>query len=136
MSTGSCLCGNVKYRFDGEPGAAVVCHCLTCQKFTGTAFTTNIPVPKSNFKVFSGTPKTFNAKHHEVDMTLTIHFCSECGTVVYKEADGDAFKDVVLVQAGTMTDGIDVQVPQAELWLKNKAKWLPTVEGTSQLQGF
>lgn len=35
---GSCLCGNVQYSSAAEPRAQVVCHCLDCQKQTGTAF--------------------------------------------------------------------------------------------------
>ncbi|KAH8821321.1 Mss4-like protein [Xylogone sp. PMI_703] len=136
MVSGNCLCGNLGYEITGEPGATVVCHCLTCQRLSGTAFTTNIPVPTADFKLASGTPKSFKAKHHEVDMTLTIYYCPDCGTTIYKESDADAFKGIVLVQAGTLKDGIDSRVPQAELWLKNKAKWLPVIEGTSQLQEF
>jgi hypothetical protein len=41
----TCLCGSVQYAAEAEPAAVVVCHCVTCQKNTGSAFSLNIGVP-------------------------------------------------------------------------------------------
>lgn len=31
-TTGSCMCGAVKYEFTGEPKVTALCHCTDCQK--------------------------------------------------------------------------------------------------------
>jgi hypothetical protein len=38
--TGSCLCGAVRYEATGPAGPMVHCHCRTCRKAHGTAFST------------------------------------------------------------------------------------------------
>lgn len=78
-------------------------------------------------------------------MTLTIHFCETCGTKIYKEGTADAFKGLVIVQAGTLDEvegeegkgmGLgDVQVG-AELYVKDRVKWVPARSETVQCQEF
>ena len=38
MITGSCLCGEVTYEISGKVGDIVHCHCQTCRKAHGAAF--------------------------------------------------------------------------------------------------
>lgn len=72
-------------------------------------------------------------------MTLTIHFCSNCGSCVYKEGTDAAFQGTVIVQAGTLDKGGmelgDVR-PGAELWVKQRVPWLPDLKGAAQLLDF
>ncbi|OBT75130.1 hypothetical protein VF21_05479 [Pseudogymnoascus sp. 05NY08] len=136
MPSGSCWCGNLKYEFSGEPLDKATCHCLTCRKVTGSAFSVNALLPRAAVKVTSGSPKTF-AKAHENGMVMTVTFCPECGTTIFKEADAVAFADMVVVQTGTMDgEGVDEMGPQAELWVKHRAEWMPTVVGAVQKQEF
>ena len=45
---GGCLCGAVRYRSDAEPLMQVVCHCETCRKNSGSAFSMNVAVPQDS----------------------------------------------------------------------------------------
>jgi hypothetical protein len=36
--TGGCLCGAVRYRYEGEPTAVGLCQCERCQGQSGSAF--------------------------------------------------------------------------------------------------
>jgi len=139
MSTGSCLCSKVKYTITGEPVHQVICHCNECHKVSGSAFTTNLIVPTPNFKIIEGFEnlKSYPTQH-QTGMTLTIHFCSNCGSVLYKEGDADAFKGTVIVQAGSIDDGVklDNVKPAAELFVKQRAPWLGALGGTEQFQAF
>jgi hypothetical protein len=47
-------------------------------------------------------------------MTLTIYFCENCGTKIYKEGSADAFKGVAIVQAGTLDGGVGEKVEGIE----------------------
>ncbi|KAH7407392.1 DUF636 domain protein [Cadophora sp. MPI-SDFR-AT-0126] len=141
MANGSCLCGEVKYTFSGEPVMQAICHCVTCHKVSGSAYTTNVLVPSTSFTFTSGSSnmRSFSLPHAS-GMTITIHFCEKCGTKIYKEGTLDAFKGLFIVQAGTLDNGggmglDDVDV-KAELWVKERAKWLSATEGLGQMQEF
>lgn len=69
-------------------------------------------------------------------MVITITFCPECATTIYKEADGVAFEDKVILQTGTLDVALDSLGPEAELWVQHRLKWLPEVAGTVQKQEF
>ena len=40
--SGGCLCGFIRYEYDGELGAANYCHCNDCRRTTGSAFNIGI----------------------------------------------------------------------------------------------
>ncbi|KAH8752351.1 Mss4-like protein [Hyaloscypha sp. PMI_1271] len=142
QSHGSCLCKKVTYTFTGEPVMQAICHCLPCRKVSGGTHTTNILIPLAALTITSGKEhlKSYAAAHPS-GMTLTLHFCENCGTKIYKDMDGEAFKGFAIVQAGTLDAGEggmeigDVKLG-AELWVKNRVPWLGSMEGAGQLQEF
>jgi hypothetical protein len=72
-------------------------------------------------------------------MLLTVHFCSNCGSCVYKEADDEAYKGTLIVMAGTLDQGgLDMGEVKlgAELWVKQRVPWLEDLKGVAQLQEF
>ena len=44
--TGGCLCGAVRYRYEGEPTAVGLCQCERCQRQSGSAFLIGVVFPK------------------------------------------------------------------------------------------
>jgi len=97
----------------------------------------NFGIADSNFTATKGTPKTFEAVH-ETGMKLTVFFCPECGSTLWKEANGDLFKGMKLIQAGTVSDaaaqlatGVDV-----ELWVTQRVPWLQAIDGVAQKSQF
>ena len=52
--TGGCLCGRVRYTVEGEPNFSAVCHCRSCQRYTGSAFEPVMVFPSRPFR-FRGT---------------------------------------------------------------------------------
>ena len=40
--TGGCQCGKVRYEISEEPVSVYICHCLDCQRLTGSAFSLGI----------------------------------------------------------------------------------------------
>ncbi|KAJ6021156.1 hypothetical protein N7540_006660 [Penicillium herquei] len=137
MVTGSCFCGNVKYNFSGEPADKCICHCLSCRKISGSTYTTNLIIPEPNFSLISGTLKECTAKH-ENGMDLTLHFCQNCGTTIYKTATLDMFAGVLVLLAGTVDggQGIEKAKPKSELWTKYRADWLSSLEEVAQVNEF
>jgi hypothetical protein len=63
-------------------------------------------------------------------------FCGECGGRLSKESEDAAFKDVVIVQAGTAEGTAFAGKPNAELWAPHRQDWVTPVEGAGQAEGF
>ena len=56
---GGCLCGRVRYTVEGEPNFAAVCHCRSCQRYTGSAFEPVMVFPSQAVQV-KGDLKTYD----------------------------------------------------------------------------
>lgn len=79
MIRGSCLCGNVRYEYDGVIEEIAMCHCSQCRKAQGSAFATNSPVETALLK-FTGTEyiREFNSSPNKIRA-----FCKHCGSPLY-----------------------------------------------------
>ena len=106
--TGSCLCGAVKYEYEHleEPMATLVCHCLDCQKYSGTAFGTYIFVPADELR------QTGEVKSFEVEVAPgrinQRNFCTTCGS--HMAEYGPAFPGVAILPVGTLDDASWIKV--------------------------
>lgn len=89
-------CDLSAYHYLGFPSA--LCHCLPCRKVSGSSHTTSMLTPPSNlhFTCPNSALKSFS-KPHGSGMTLTIHFCPNCGSVIYKEGTSPAFKGLLIM---------------------------------------
>jgi hypothetical protein len=47
--TGRCLCGAVRYQFEGDPQFVFLCHCRDCQRSGGSLTHYGVMVPESGF---------------------------------------------------------------------------------------
>ncbi|KAL4744552.1 hypothetical protein BDW72DRAFT_188273 [Aspergillus terricola var. indicus] len=134
--TGSCMCGKIKYEADAEPAVKAVCHCQNCQKFSGSAFTTNFILPRSAFKLLSGTPKhgTYTA---DSGFAYRAYFCGDCGSSLYGEPD--SMPEMMSIKAGSLDGGAaklnDGQI-DAEAFVKRRVGYLKPIDGATQVQGM
>lgn len=115
---GSCLCGDIRYRIEGEPLFVSQCCCKDCQKATGTGHTTIIGIHKDQL-VMDGTPATFT-NTGDTGGRVTRHFCGRCAGRLY--TSGDAPGDHIMVQAGSLDDPSQVS-PQNVIYVKDKQAW-------------
>ena len=53
---GGCTCGEVRYRLTSEPLFVHCCHCLSCQRQTGSAFVINLLIERDRVELLSGEP--------------------------------------------------------------------------------
>src|ERR1043165_4785867 len=75
-----CACGEVKVVTEGEPSAVVACHCLACQRRTGSVMGIGAYWPDDKVKV-SGITREFG-RPTDLGHVLTARFCPNCGTSV------------------------------------------------------
>ena len=120
---GGCLCGKVRYGFDGEPAAAMVCHCTHCQKQSGSAFSTIIGVPESALEV-EGTPASY-ADSGESGKSVERIFCGTCGSPLISKVE--VAPGMAWIKAGTLDD-TGLFDPAMHIWTRSKQCWVDTGE--------
>lgn len=81
IKTATCSCGKVTVRATGEPVTVSVCHCLECQKRTGSAFGVQARYLKTQLE-HQGETRTY-VRSGDTGSKVTFHFCGDCGTTLY-----------------------------------------------------
>ena len=115
MITGSCLCGNVKYKISGEVGDIVHCHCKTCRKAHSSAFSSVAAVEDVDFEL-SGSE---HLKSFESSKGKNRYFCSNCGTQIYAKRDNTQH---VILRLGSLDDDPKSK-EKSHIWASQKASW-------------
>ena len=77
MIQGSCLCGAVRWQFDGMPDGATACNCTACRRY-GVLWAYDYDGEGINV---SGPTQAYVRGE-----ALGFHFCPTCGCVVYWRA--------------------------------------------------
>ncbi|CAK4034587.1 Glutathione-dependent formaldehyde-activating family GFA [Lecanosticta acicola] len=135
--TGQCLCTRITYSLSSaaKPFYNTVCHCLNCQKWTGTAFYTAIICPKEGFQLLSGAEyqKTYQDTATDSGSSLRRIFCSECGTNLF--ALTPLWDGIISVAAGTLDD-FHSWKPDTEQWCIHRADWLAKVQAVDEQRTF
>jgi hypothetical protein len=129
MLEGSCLCGAVRYRIEGDLGPIVCCHCSMCRKAQGTAFATNARVPASRFRVVAGESAL---RAYRSSAAKERVFCGTCGSPLFSRRDGS---DEVRVRIGTLDSRIDAR-PGAHIHVASKAEWWQIDDDLPRHPGF
>ena len=117
MSTGSCLCGSVRFEVRGSFGPVRYCHCTLCQRSTGSAFSANSRVRAADFELLAG--DSLISEYESSPGAYRI-FCSRCGSPVFARVESDpAF---VRVRLGSLHEDPGVR-PSAHVWVGDRAAW-------------
>src|SRR6185437_14814709 len=58
---GGCSCGAIRYRLASEPLVVHCCHCLNCQRQTGSAFVVNLLIEADRVELLAGEPQPVDA---------------------------------------------------------------------------
>ena len=82
----SCGCGQLSVVCEGEPVRISMCHCLACQRRTGSVFAAQARWPSERVKV-SGRATEW-VRVGDSGGKITFRFCPTCGSTVYYEIDG------------------------------------------------
>lgn len=117
---GGCACGAVRYALNGAPMFVNCCHCLDCQRQTGSAFVLNALIEANRVEVRAGAPKatrmpTDSGRPHDVFR------CPECGTAIWSEYGG--VSAIRFVRVGTL-DEPGAMKPNAHIYTRTKQPWL------------
>ncbi|KAH7142677.1 Mss4-like protein [Dactylonectria estremocensis] len=135
-TTGGCLCGACAYSYAGNPAIRALCYCGPCRKISGGTNTVNVGVPEADFSVTKGQPKSY-AMQHQWGLTLSIFFCPECATVLWKTATDAGLQGMKIVQAGTLSDVSQLNEKiDVEFYSPERPSWLTPVDNADQRAQF
>lgn len=116
MIKGSCMCGEITYAIHGKIGDITHCHCATCRKAHGSAFSSVASVQIKDFEFISGEHliKCFQSSPDKVRC-----FCANCGSHIYAHREGQTH---YILRLGTLDDDPKSR-PINHIWVSLKAPW-------------
>ncbi|RWC60212.1 GFA family protein [Mesorhizobium sp.] len=79
--TARCTCGQLQIRCPQEPAKISLCHCLDCQRRTGSPFGIAAFFDAAATEI-SGSFQTYR-RDSDSGFSVTFHFCGTCGSTVF-----------------------------------------------------
>jgi hypothetical protein len=114
----SCSCGQLRVTCEGEPVRVSICHCLECQKRTGSAFAAQARFPRESVRIEGEATRW--TRRGDSGGSATFGFCSVCGSTVYWEPK--EMPDIVLVAVGAFADP-GFPPPQVSVYDERQHPW-------------
>jgi hypothetical protein len=98
----ACHCGQLRLEVVGDPFAVSICHCLACQRRTGSAFGMQAGFHADQVQV-AGRFHDYTRVSDEADRKAHVfHFCPVCGSQVFYTEPSDPA--LVVVSVGSFAD--------------------------------
>ena len=115
--SGQCLCGAFRFTVRGPLDNVRLCHCDSCRRGNGSAFSANCKVPVERFTVVrdDGT-----LRHFESTPGARRYFCGTCGSPVFARVDSDPAH--IRIRLGTLDREAAADVV-AHVWVDSMAGW-------------
>ncbi|MGB3721261.1 MAG: GFA family protein [Pacificimonas sp.] len=128
MAEGGCHCGEVRYRFTGEPVASAICNCPTCRRASGAQNVAYVMVSEGAFRWLKGAPATYASSRG-----VTRSFCGTCGTSLAFEAD---FLENMIDLTTASLDDAEAFPPTMQINDTHALGWTRTQDGLPRMAGF
>ena len=120
---GGCSCGAVRYRLNGDPLFVHCCHCLSCQRQTGSAFVINILIEAERVEITAGEPRSVEVPRDDGSVQEIFH-CPDCQVAVYSRY---GHRGIYFLRAGTLDDPASVS-PDVHIFVRSKLPWVALPE--------
>jgi hypothetical protein len=124
--TARCHCGQLEIDCTGEPARISLCHCVECQRRTGSIFSLAAFYQRANVNLTRGAANNFQ-RPSASGFPVLFHFCPNCGANLYWEPA--RLPHLIGVAAGAFADPT-FPAPHQSVWTKDKHAWLHLPPGT------
>jgi hypothetical protein len=128
---GGCSCGEVRYRLTSEPLFTHCCHCLNCQRQTGSAFVINLLIEADRVELLAGAPQPVDVPRDD-GSTQRIFRCPTCQVAVYSQYSRP---EVLFVRGGTLDDPSQV-APDVHIFTRSKLGWVVLPESVPAFEVY
>jgi hypothetical protein len=95
------------------------CHCLNCQRQTGSAFVVNLLIEADRMKLLDGEPQPVEAPRDD-GSKQRIFRCPQCQVAVFSQYGRP---QVLFVRGGTLDDPRGIS-PDVHIYTKSKVGWV------------
>lgn len=116
---GGCSCGTVRYHLGSEPLIVHCCHCLNCQRQTGSAFVINLLIEGDRVELPAGEPQPVDVPRDD-GSTQRVYRCPGCQVAVFSEY---GWPELKFVRAGTLDEPSAVK-PDVHIFTRSKVPWV------------
>ena len=128
MRTASCSCGQLSLTTAANPVRVSICHCLACQRRTGSVFGAQARFPRDAVTIRGAS--TQYVRTGDSGGRATFHFCPECGATVYYLIAGR--EDTVAVPVGAFADPA-FPAPTFSVYEARMHRWIRLPEGVEHM---
>jgi hypothetical protein len=116
---GGCACGAVRYRLTSDPLFTHCCHCLNCQRQTGSAFVINLLIEADRVELLAGAPQPVDVPRDDGSKQV-IFRCPTCQVAVFSEYGRP---QVLFVRGGTLDQPSSI-APDVHIYTRSKLPWI------------
>ena len=128
---GGCICGAVRYRLTSPPMFVNCCHCLNCQRQTGSAFAVNVLVEADRVQLLAGVPEPVPVPRSG-SKKQRIFRCPTCQVAVFSTYTRATVR---FVRAGTLDDPSSNE-PDVHIYTRSKLPWVELPESTPAFRTY
>lgn len=118
--TGGCNCGAIRYTLSTAPLAIVACHCTSCRRQSGAAYSVNLLV-RADTMTTTGDLAKWTDTDTESGKPLSREFCGDCGSPI--RSAPTATPKFLAVKAGTL-DRPGAFAPAMHIWTSSRLDWV------------
>jgi len=129
---GGCACGRVRYRLGSRPMFVHCCHCLRCQRETGSAFVLSALIETDRIELLASTPAPL-AVPTDSGRLHRIFRCEDCQTAVWSEYGG--LTKLRFVRVGAL-DAPHALKPDVHIYTRTKVPWVTLPDGVPAFEAY
>jgi hypothetical protein len=115
----TCRCGQLRAKCAGEPVRVSVCHCLECQKRSGSAFAAQARWPNESVELAGEFSEWSQVS--DSGLVATFRFCANCGATVAYVNEG--MPDTIAIPLGAFADP-RFPPPEFSVYEERKHPWV------------
>ena len=120
---GGCACRGVRYRLTSDPLFTHCCHCLNCQRQTGSAFVINLLIEADRVELVAGEAEPVDVPRDDGSMQR-IFRCPTCQVAVFSQYTRP---EVRFVRGGTLDEPSGIE-PDVHIFTRSKLPWVTLPE--------
>lgn len=123
----SCSCGQLEVVVRVNAVRVSACHCLKCQRRTGSVFGVQARFPKNEIDV-QGKSSSFT-RSGDSGKNISFRFCPRCGSTVYFTLEN--LPDVIAIPVGAFADP-DFPEPEISFYESSRHAWVTLPNGAER----
>jgi hypothetical protein len=121
----------VRYRLTSDPLFVHCCHCLNCQRQTGSAFVINALIEADRVELLAGEPQPVDVPRGG-SSKQRIYRCPTCQVAVFSRYTSARIR---FVRGGTLDEPSSIE-PDVHIYTRSKLPWVAIPESTPAFRTY